>query len=405
MMIRSKLNFLFLNVGHFLDHLFILIFATASLHLMSDWEMSYAELIPYATPGFVAYGVCAIPAGWLADKWSREGMMAIFFIGIGACSILTSTANTPLGIAVCLTLVGIFASIYHPVGLAMVIQDREKTGLPLAINGIFGNMGVACAALFTGYLIDSSGWRSAFIVPGILSIVIGGLYLLFIRTNPTIPETAATTTANVAETKQISRQLLIRFFSIILFTTAIGGFIFQSTTFGLPKIFDERLTELTGTATLLGWYVFLVFSLAALAQLVVGFLVDRYEVRTVFTCVALLQSGFFLFMIQLEGVLALLVAVAFMLVVFGQIPINDVLVGRIARTEWRSRAYALRYLVTFSVMASALPLISWIHASWGFDLLFAVLSGAALAIFTGALCLPTTKKPLASDAIAPSNRG
>jgi MFS family permease len=402
MMTRSRLNFLFLNVGHFLDHLFILIFATASLHLMGDWEMSYAELIPYATPGFVAYGVCAIPAGWLADKWSREGMMVIFFIGIGACSILTSTASTPLEIAVCLTLVGIFASIYHPVGLAMVIQNREKTGLPLAINGIFGNMGVACAALFTGYLIDSSGWRSAFIVPGILSIVIGGLYLMFIRTNPTIPETAAIK-ANLVDTKPISRQLLIRFFSIILFTTAIGGFIFQSTTFGLPKIFDERLTELAGTATLLGWYVFLVFSLAALAQLVVGFLVDRYEVRTVFTCVALLQSIFFLFMIQLEGVFALLVAIAFMLVVFGQIPINDVLVGRIARTEWRSRAYALRYLVTFSVMASALPLISWIHATWGFDILFVVLSGAALAIFTGALCLPTTKKTLTGGASAKSN--
>ena len=82
-MARTRLHFLFLNVGHFLDHLFVLIFATAALHLMIDWEMSYAELIPYATPGFVAFGICAIPAGWLADKWSREGMMAVFFIGIG----------------------------------------------------------------------------------------------------------------------------------------------------------------------------------------------------------------------------------------------------------------------------------------------------------------------------------
>ncbi len=77
-MARARLNFLFLNVGHFLDHLFVLIFATAALHLIIDWEMSYAELIPYATPGFVAFGICAIPAGWLADKWSREGMMAVF---------------------------------------------------------------------------------------------------------------------------------------------------------------------------------------------------------------------------------------------------------------------------------------------------------------------------------------
>ena len=386
-MARTRLHFLFLNAGHFLDHLFVLIFATAALHLLIDWEMSYAELIPYATPGFVAFGICAIPAGWLADKWSREGMMAVFFIGIGCCSVLTSTADTPLQIAVCLTLIGMFASIYHPVGLAMVVQGRSKTGIPLAINGIFGNMGVASAALLTGFLVDNTGWRSAFILPGVLSILVGCLYLLFIQRHRNEDENTAEALEPIEEVP-ISRHTLLRVFSIILLTTAIGGFVFQSTTFGLPKIFDERLNDLAGTATLLGWYVFMVFSLAALAQLVVGYLVDKHEIRIVFAWVALLQSLFFFVMIQSQGAIALLVAIAFMLVVFGQIPINDVLVGRIVKSEWRSRAYALRYIVTFSVMASALPIISWIHGTWGFDVLFAALSAAALIIFAGALCLP-----------------
>ena len=153
----NKLRFLFLNVGHFLDHLFILIFATAALRLTAEWDMTYAELIPYATPGFVAFGLCAIPAGWLADKWSREGMMVVFFIGIGTCAVIASAAQTPLQMALCLTLVGVFAAIYHPVGLAMVVQGLDKTGVPLAINGIFGNMGVASAALLTGLLVDTTG--------------------------------------------------------------------------------------------------------------------------------------------------------------------------------------------------------------------------------------------------------
>ena len=63
----------------------------------------------------------------------------------------------------------------------------------------------------------------------------------------------------------------------------------------------------------------------------------------------------------------------------------------ISKSEWRSRAYALRYIVTFSVMASALPIISWIHGTWGFDVLFSALSGAALVIVAGALCLPSSK--------------
>lgn len=392
---HRHLRMFFLNVGHFLDHFFVLIFATvAALKLNSEWGMSYAALIPYATPGFIAFGVCAIPAGWLADKWNREGMMVIFFVGIGISSVLASLANTPLQIAITLSCMGVFAAIYHPVGLAMVVHGRDKTGMPLAINGVFGNMGVACAALTTGYFIDTTGWRSAYIVPGVVAILLGVLYLLFIRntrhnsqgsSNARVTSTA--TNKNTAP-PPVSKTVLIRIFSIIFFTTAIGGLIFQSTTFALPKVFDERIAALAGSATLVGWYAFLVFSVAALAQLVVGYLVDKYPVRYVFACIALLQSVFFIIMIGLNGIAALIVAMGFMLVVFGQIPINDVLVGRIARSEWRSRAYALRYVITFSVMASAVPVIAWVHSQWGFDALFGLLATAASCIFLAVLFLP-----------------
>ena len=382
----NKLRFFFLNVGHFLDHLFILVFATAALRLTTEWNMSYAELIPYATPGFVAFGLCSIPAGWLADKWSREGMMVVFFIGIGACAVIASAAQTPLQMAACLTLVGIFAAIYHPVGLAMVVEGLDKTGVPLAINGIFGNMGVASAALLTGFLVDRAGWQSAFIIPGVVSMGIGVLFFLAVRSGRVdqAPSGAASAKAPV----DIPRRLLLRIFGIILFTTAVGGLVFQSTTFALPKLFDERLADLAGNATAVGFYAFITFTIAAFAQLVVGYLVDNHSVRTVFAAVALLQAVFFFAMVQLEGMAALVVAIAFMLVVFGQIPINDVLVGRIARSAWRSRAYALRYIVTFTVSATAVPLIAWVHSEWGFGQLFQILAVAALLIFVATLLLP-----------------
>ena len=438
-MTRDRLNFLFLNVGHFLDHLFMLIFATvAALRLAEEWGMSYAALIPYATPGFVAFGICAIPAGWIADKWSREGMMVIFFIGIGASSIATALAGSPVEIALGLFAIGVFAAIYHPVGLAMVVHGRKKTGIPLAINGVFGNLGVAAAALLTGWLIDTGSWRSAFVLPGAVSIGLGAAYALFLwsgRTSRTADPAGgaggggdhgtagkqaaagrqaeatrrAASTGNVATAKQapaakqatatrqpaagasaIERATFVRVLSIIVFTTAVGGLIFQSTTFALPKIFDERLTELAGSATAVGGYAFLVFAVAALAQLVVGYLVDHHSVRTVFAFVAGLQAVFFALMYQLTGVAALVVAVAFMLVVFGQIPINDVLVGRITRSGWRSRVYSIRYIVTFSVMASTLPVIAGIHASRGFGMLFVVMAVAAGGILAAVLMLPRT---------------
>jgi MFS family permease len=394
-MTHERINFLFLNVGHFFDHLAVLIFATvAALALTSEWGMSYSELIVYATPGFVAFGVCAIPAGWIADKWSRPGMMIIFFIGLGLSAILTSLARTPLEIGAGLFLLGLFAAIYHPVGIAMVVQGRYKTGVPLAINGIFGNMGVACAALFTGILIDLSGWRMAFAVPGAFAVVIGVAYGAFVYTGSTHfsdgRDTSATSAKAPTVTLKLGKAELIRVFAIIFFSTAIGGLIFQSTTFALPKVFSERLTDMAGTATLIGWYAFIVFTVAAFAQLVVGYLVDNYSIRTVFAFVAGLQTVFLAIMPRLQGPMALVVSIAFMLVVFGQIPINDVLVGRITRSEWRSRVYGLRYIVTFSVMASAVPLIAWLHASWGFAALFTVMALAAGCTFIAVLLLPRT---------------
>ncbi len=394
---RSQVKFLYLNLGHFLDHLFMLIFASvAAFRLSSEWGISYASLIPYATPGFVAFGVGAILAGWVADKWSREGMIVIFFIGIGASSILVGMANNPYQIAASLTLVGIFAAIYHPVGLAMVVDGRDRTGIPLAINGIFGNLGVASAALLTGFLIDYAGWRSAFYVPGVISILLGISYLIFTKYDKQITTSRHefTDTGGKLGSPSIQRKTLIRVFGVIFFTTAVGGLIFQSTTFALPRIFDERLVDFAGSATLVGWYVFLVFSVAAFAQLAIGYLVDHHSIRIVFAAVALCQAIFFYLMTHLNGIAALLVAIAFMLVVFGQIPINDVLVGRMVRSEWRSRAYAIRYVVTFSVMASTVPLIAWVHVNWGFSRLFEILAIAAMTIFAATFLLPDSSRTL-----------
>ena len=76
----NRLEFFFLNLGHLYDHLFILIYAAvAALALPAAFDLSYAELILYATPGFIAFGAFALPAGWLADRWSRRGMMIVFF--------------------------------------------------------------------------------------------------------------------------------------------------------------------------------------------------------------------------------------------------------------------------------------------------------------------------------------
>ncbi len=398
-MTRERIHFLFLNIGHFLDHLFTLIFATvAALALTREWGMSYEQLVYYATPGFIAFGLFSLPAGWLADRWSRHGMMAVFFIGIGIASILTAYAQSPLQIAIALFVLGVFAAIYHPVGLAMVVEGAAKsgTGMAIGINGVWGNLGVGSAALITGFLIDSAGWRSAFVYPGILSILIGLAYAWFMWPEIQAGQqkkavAAAATPAKTAAPSPagtMTRDALLRLTVIIFFTTAISSLVFQSTTFALPKVFAERLGGIAGSATLVGWLAFVVFAVASGAQIVVGKLLDTLGPRTVFMGAAILQLVFFALMPGLTDWTALAVALGFMLGAFGQIPINDYMIGRMAKSELRASIYGVRYVISFLVLGAALPLIGWVHGRWGFDTLFMLLSGVAAVIFAAVSLLP-----------------
>jgi MFS family permease len=343
-------------------------------------------------PGFIAFGVFSLPAGWLADRWSREGMIAIFFVGIGAASIVTSLAETPGQMALGLFAVGVFAAIYHPVGLALVVEHAKKTGAAIAANGVWGNLGVGSAALITGFMIDNGGWRSAFVVPGVLSILCGAGYAALtwdrIVAHSAAKPRSTAAAAPAAAMSAADRRFLVRFMTVVFFTTAVSGIIFQSTSFALPKVFEERLTGIAGSATLIGWLAFLVFAIASMAQLVVGQLLDRLGPRTVFMGVATIQVVFFSLMPGLADWPALLVAIAFMLGAFGQIPINDYMIGRMAKSELRASIYGARYVVAFAVLAAALPLIAWVHKTWGFDTLFRILAGAAAVILLAVMALP-----------------
>jgi MFS family permease len=404
---RDRAYFLLLNIGHFLDHLFMLVFATvAALALHREWGLGYAELLAYATPGFFAFGVFALPAGWLADRWTRDGMMCVFFIGIGVTSIATSFAASPLQIGLGLFITGMFAAIYHPVGLAIVTAKWKNTGMRIAANGVFGNLGVASAALITGYLIDNGGWRMAFILPGLFSVAMGLAYMALrwdgIGEEKRAPKPSAAGMAAAMDPGH--RSLLVRVSAIVFLTTAVSSIIFQSTTFALPKIFDERLQGLaaklsawadrislpgqTDVATMVGSLAFLVFAVASMAQLVVGASLDRFGPRNVFMTVAVLQIVFFSVMPGLTDGVALAVALGFMLGAFGQIPINDFMIGKMASGPHRARIYGIRYVVSFTALAATLPLIAFVYDNWGFDTLFRILAVTALVILIAVACLP-----------------
>jgi MFS family permease len=394
-MTTSRSMTLLLNLGHALDHLLMLIFPTVVLAMGTELNRGYAELLPLSLGGFIAFGACSLPAGWLADRWSRTGVMTVFFFGIGAASVLTGFASGTWQIALGLTLIGVFAAIYHPVGIAMLVANRDNVGRVLGVNGVFGNVGVAFSALLAGALAEAAGWRAAFIVPGAIAICVGVAFALLAREAPRgVP-------ARSSAPARLSRADLARVFAVLTVATACGGVIFNATTISMPKVFDERLAALTHSTFGIGILVCGVYLIAAMAQLCVGWWLDRKSLKSVFVPVVALQVPLLALAGTMDSYLMLATAVAMMFFVFGQIPINDAMIARYTSEAWRARAYAVRYVVSFGASALAVPLVAWIYKSSGdFRLLYYVLGTLAFVTFTAALAFPAEEEKTAATQTA-----
>ena len=372
----------FLNFGHALDHFVMLIYPAVVLALSGAFGRSYGDLLPYALGGFATFGAFSMPFGWIGKWVHGHTLIAVYFFGIGISCILAGFAQTPWQIAIALTLAGVFAAIYHPIGNSMLSAvDPARLGRIMGRNGLWGNMGVASAALASGVLTDLISWRAAFIVPGLAALAAGIGFIALVadpgplRTSPRERHIGA-----------IPRAEMIRVFTVLMLSTLAGGLIFSATTIAMPKLFEERLTALTSTVSGIGLFVFAVYSLAALAQVTIGTLADRMPLGRIFLPLAVLQVPLLLLTGLLGGTGTLFAALPMMFVVFGLVPVNEVMTARYTAPEYRTRVYAIRYSLAFAATAAAIPLVSVLHKAYGgFTQVFAMLAGVSLILVAAAL--------------------
>jgi MFS family permease len=376
----------FINAAHVVDHMHLLIFPTAMLGMSGAFDLPYGELLSLSLGGFIAFGAGSLPSGWLGDKWSRRNMMAVFFIGIGLATLLVALARTPLMLAAALTLVGLFASIYHPVGTAMLTAhaETEKMGWEIGVNGVWGNLGVAFAALVAGGLTQYVSWQAAFVVPGLISIGIGIAFLAMV---PDIPLAKRPGKKAV----DLPRSIVIRAFAVLALVTVAGGIVFNATTVTLPKVFDERLTSLASSPFAVGAFAFAVYTIGATSQLIVGRLVDRHSLRNVFLPLSALQAPCLFLAIYAWDWAMVALGIGMMFAVFGQVTINDAIVAKYTDDRWRARAYSVRYFVSFGASALAVPLVALLHGTGpdgGFGAVFQALAILGALVFVGACFMP-----------------
>jgi len=386
---QISLRLLYLNFGHFIDHMLILIFAKAAFSAGIDFgfgkDGAYAEMLFYGIPSLVLFGACAPIAAHMADHWNRNGMLTVFFVGIGLASILTGFAQSLLQIGLGLALIGIFASIYHPVGIAMVIEGGGKVGWRLGVNGLWGNMGVAAAPLVTGLILVQFDWRMAFIIPGSVSILIGLGFLGFVRSvDVRAPDATRQEKELIGFAPGWQRALV----SLAL-VTAAGGFVFGAMTFLIPRLFEVRMQGITADIAVTGTLASIIYAVAAFAQLVVGRAIDKRSIKNVLIFIAAGQP-LLLFLMAMQTDYALFaVSLLAMGFVFGQIPITDAVLSQYVPDQWRAKVLSIKFLINLVIGALALMTARYLLSTGaGFEAVMRVISIAACFIVGAAILLP-----------------
>lgn len=384
-------------VGHGISHLVMLLYPTVVLALEREWGLPYGELLSLSLAGFILFGAGALPAGWLGDRWSAERMMLIYFVGTGGACILTGLATGPLGIAAGLGLIGLFGSIYHPVGIAWLVRASVNRGKVLGINGLFGSAGLAAAPFVAGALTDLISWRWAFIVPGIVTIGFGLALALCMRQG-----TVVALKEDRLPEKAAARGDIIRVFFVLSVTMAAAGVIFQGITLALPKVFADMTPAITGgTAAGAGMLVTIVYLVSAGGHVVGGWLADRYPAKPIYVWGWLAQVPLLALAATAQNWLLFSLVTAQALLHIGVTPAENLLLVKYTPGKWRATAFGAKFVLALGVSAAAVPLVAIVYDRTGsFYWFFVVLAVLAGLIVATAALLPGERRPPRAAAMA-----
>ena len=382
---HNRSTSLLLNLGHAIDHMFLLIFATAATTIATDFGLQrWEDLMPYSALAFFLFGIGSLPSGKLGDHWGRRALMVIFFFGMGIAAILASLTQSPLQLACALALLGCFASIYHPVGIPMLVQGAKRPGWTIGVNGMAGNLGIALAAVVTGYLVKHVGWRAAFLAPGIVSILCGVAFALLVKGEPIPPARRAATQA------ELPRGLLARVFLVMTLAATSGSLLFNFSTNGNYALLQERFAAISRDPATLGLLLAVVYAIASLAQLVVGRLMDRVPLKRLYLTVLATQIPFLALAAHAQSWWLYLLQGLFMVSIFGAIPFTDAMIVHYVDDRMRSRVAGMRLAVSFGASSLAVWLLGPLVKQAGFSVLLWMMAGIAALTFTIVTLLPET---------------
>lgn len=370
-------------------HMFAAFYFVIILSLEQEWNFTYNELISLWTLGALLIGLGALPAGWLSDKWSRSFMMVIMFFGMGFSSILCGLSNEKFLLFLGLSLLGLSCSIYHPVGIAWVVNSSDKKGRALGINGIFGGIGIGSGAFIAGLLIKYFDWKVAFILPGIVSIFVGIILFIFIINKHISFQNIKS--ENLHHSNSSNDLILIA--SIMLFSMFALGLTFQIMQTSIPKVFDIRIQNLSTFA--IGAIIGAIYGIAGLMTLVGGIMADKFSLKKIYVIGIAAQVPCFFCIAYFTGLPLIIVCLIAAMFNSSILPTENILLAKLTPEKHHGLIYGFKFIIAFGSAPIAVFLISKIYEeTQEFTNLFYISCTLMILVTLAVVFLPINNKKL-----------
>ncbi len=383
----SRRVLLYSSAGHALMHLMTAFYAVIVLTLAVSWKLPAEELLRLYAPASILLGVMSLPAGWLSDRFGAPPMMVVMFLGLGLSSIACGLvpAGDTLWLAIGLCGIGTFGAFYHSVGIGWVIRTAREQGHAMGVNGLFGSAGLALYGIVPGVLITLASWRAAFIVPGMVCVVIGVALAVEI-----LGKRVGDRQMPVASGAKLGRSEFWRVFCVLSITMALEGVTWQAVMFGAAFVFEGRFGGLAQSALWIGLATSSIYVVSGFAQYLLGRrIIDRYPLRSTYVVAQALQIGAMLALAMGNGVIALLGATASAVLSSATGPVENILIARYTPSRYHGLGFGAKFVVAFGASPLAILAISWIRSATGsLDVLFLALAGLSVVITLVSLLLP-----------------
>ena len=385
----SKLTVTYAALGHLLMHMFAAFYFVIVLAIEDDWKLSYDELLNLWFLGSLLVGLGALPAGWISDRWSRSGMIAIMFIGLGISSLLCGLSGNKVSLFISLSLLGLFCAIYHPAGISWVVNTSKETGKALGFNNIFGGVGIGLGAFFAGVLIEQFNWQAAFMLPGLISLVVGLSLTYHLKSGKiSLKNISSEQFKDIPEKNQMLKIAIIMLLSITCLS-----FVYQILQTSLPKAIDIRLTDSLDLSTSdIGYIVAAIYIVSGLMNYVGGILTDKYSEKLIYSIGIVGQGLLLLLIVSLSNYW--LIAISLAIVAFNSsiLPAENLLLAKFSPEKYQSLVYGIKFIVSFTVGPIALIMISRSYDFTGeFGVLYLAFGFVMIIMFLIVLTLPVKK--------------